>query len=802
MSMLFSNRRAHVVQSLLALCLTLAMTTGCSSENEIRRCVTPIEVGITQPDDGREYLQGDALDIAANIRSLCGGSYLDEAIYVVTSDVDGELGGQVLVEEGVLSFHSEQVLALGTHILTLRVDSANSASGEATVEVSARENLPPSVEFRAPAPDNNDFVITEGVTIEAQVFDPAEDLASLSLEWTLGGVTIEEGPAHADDEGSVTWTFVGSDVGCHELRVIVTDSLDQQASDQTDLILWADQSDLDPHLWWTDQDQDTFGSPHGSVTSCTEPPGEWINPTTPDCNDADPAIHPGHPDYCNDGVDSDCNIVTPSGCFPMGSMAAELSDASITGSYAVVAGVGDVNGDGWNDIALGGSGEFMEVIQGPTFGTLTADLSFSTENSPLNPIGSLGLAIEGRQDFNNDGIDDILIGNPDWGIRACGTIDFSGTTHLQLGAIGLTGGALSTSGTVPLDQSPAGDVLSLRGPGDGGTCTFSSYLGTAVAWLPDVDGDGIPDFAISATEDAAGQAGAVYVYLSTDAGSINSGVVTESSYRLRLDGPDIGSRIGISLASADADGDGISDLLVGSLPTDASSGGVVYVIFGRDIPVSQATVPIVSIAGLTFTGANAGAEAGTSIAGVGDLDGDGDEEFLISAPGARSGDGAVYLVPGFYEVNTTYALEDSFSEFTSPGARGAVRFVGASGDALRIALSGGDINGDGHDEIIIGAPGNSSGANNAGAAYVLYGGPDYYGDWWDPNTGEPQAEILLDTAATEATSTARFFSSSEDENLGYSLDRTGDMNGDGFGDIIVGTNPAGGTVRLFFGGGG
>ena len=55
---------------------------------------------------------------------------------------------------------------------------------------------------------------------------------------------------------------------------------------------------------------------------------------------------------------------------------------------------------------------------------------------------------------------------------------------------------------------------------------------------------------------------------------------------------------------------------------------------------------------------------------------------------------------------------------------------------------------------------------------------------------------------TEATSTARFFSSSEDENLGYSLDRIGDMNGDGFGDIIVGANPAGGTVRLFFGGGG
>ena len=789
--------------SALTLSLLLAAPLGCYSENEMRNCVTPIEVGVTQPDDGQEYLQGYPLDIEANIRSLCGSSFLEDAIYVVSSDVDGELGGQFLMEDGLLSFHSEQLLALGPHTMTLRADSENAASGEGTVEIVVLENLPPSIEITTPSPEQNEFEASIGVTIHAQVSDPAEPLDSLTLTWILDGITLEEGPAHTDAEGNVAWVLENQAPGCRELRVTVIDSLDQQSSDEAEFVLWADAADLTPYQWWLDEDGDGFGTATGALTSCSQPVGEWLNPTVPDCDDGNSEIYPGRPDYCGDGIDSDCSVLTPAGCSPTGNVAAELSDASISGAYDLVRGIGDINNDGWNDIALGGNAEAMDLIIGPTLGALSADFSF-TSGDVHQFWGSLGTSIAGRRDFNGDGIGDLLIGNTTWGMPTSGclaALNIAGAAHLLLGSDSLQSGAISTTtSTLSLGEADAGDAWSILGLELDGLC-HDTYLGTAVTWLPDLDGDNIPDFAISTADANFTQAGAVYIYLSTDAQNIPSGNLVDSNFRLELIGPASDSRLGVSLAGADVDGDGLGDLVIGSLPEDPASGGVVYVVFGRDIPAAQASVTITSIAGMTFNGAHAGAKAGTSVAAVGDLDGDGDEEFLVSAPGERSGDGIVYLVPGFYEVNADYSLEDSFSDLTTPNARGAVRFVGTTSDALRVARSAGDINGDGHTDLLIGAPGNSTGGTSAGAAYLIYGGPSHANSWWDASTGQPQAEILLDAAVAAGTSAARFVSSTTNENLGHSVDRLGDINGDGFDDLIIGASPAGGTVRLFFGGG-
>jgi len=783
--------------------LVLALGAGCYNENELQSCITPIDVGITQPNDATEYLQGDPLNLDANIRSYCGFEYLDNAMYVLSSSIDGELGGQWSVEQGNYTFTTDQVLSVGSHTLTLTAASENSASGEDSVDIVVLENLPPTITISSPAPGNNDFNSSAGVTVLATVTDPAEALDSLSLSWTLDGLLLEEAPANADAEGNIAFVLSSAAVGCHELRGTVTDSLDQQNSDSAEFVLWTEAADLSTFLWWIDEDGDSYGTSTGMVTSCSSPGADWMNPGSEDCDDTNAEVHPGHADYCSDGIDSDCASITPMGCFPMGNSAAELSDASISGAFDLVAGVGDIDGDGWSDLALGGDGSNLQIINGPAQGVLSTDITLTTSNPVDYPLGSLGLTIDGHQDFNGDGIADLLLGNPEWGAHAfhhCS--DLAGVAQLHLSSSTLASTSLATSAGVPLANATADSTVTMVGPVPlGSNCGWSTYLGTAVTWLPDADGDGIPDFAISAAREESSTAGAVYIFLSSDAASISSGPVADSGYRLRLNGPASDSRLGSALGSADVDGDGRSDLLISSVSSDPNDAGTVYVVFGRDIPTAQAEMPVTSLAGLTFTGASAGAHAGTSVEGVGDLDGDGDEEFIITAPGERGGDGAVYLVPGFYEVNATYSLEEPFSAITSPNATGAVVFVGASGDGLKTAVLAGDINGDSYPELLIGAPGNSLGASAAGAAYLLYGGSDFWGNWWDSTTGAPHPEVNLDDAANAGASTARFYSSTENENFGYSLDRLDDINGDGFGDIVVGASPSGGTVRLFFGGG-
>lgn len=84
---------------------------------------------------------------------------------------------------------------------------------------------------------------------------------------------------------------------------------------------------------------------------------------------------------------------------------------------------------------------------------------------------------------------------------------------------------------------------------------------------------------------------------------------------------------------------------------------------------------------------------------------------------------------------------------------------------------------------------------------MLYGGTSFWGDWWDPNTGDAHADISLPDAAAVGQYTAKISPNIANEQLGWDVDWAGDLNGDGIDDILMAAHGVNGVVRVFFGGG-
>jgi hypothetical protein len=152
-------------------------------------------------------------------------------------------------------------------------------------------------------------------------------------------------------------------------------------------------------------------------------------------------------------------------------------------------------------------------------------------------------------------------------------------------------------------------------------------------------------------------------------------------------------------------------------------------------------------------------EAGYSVSGAGDVDGDGRDDVLVGAPGAR----AAYLVLGPVTGTFDLALADA-------------KLVGEAGGGAGGSVSGaGDVDGDGHDDLLVGALGNDEGGAYAGAAYLVLG----------PVTG------TLDLSLADA----KLVGEGAGEQAGGSVSGAGDVDGDGHDDVLVGAvyNQEGGT---------
>lgn len=388
----------------------------------------------------------------------------------------------------------------------------------------------------------------------------------------------------------------------------------------------------------------------------------------------------------------------------------------------VVAGLGDIDGDGYDDIGVSPErydgpsrdvGRVWVFYGGPGGPSVTADW----EAVGTARDQAYGNAIHPAGDVNADGFADVIVSS--W-VARCGSITDCGQVELFLGsAAGLGGTAAWTA----------------RGRAEG------EHYGYDADAAGDVNGDGYADLIIG-VPGAGGDQGRVEVFLGSA-----TGLGRRASWTAV--GPTGRSFFGKAVAGAgDVDGNGYDDVLVGA---------PFYEIAGRDEGAAmlyRGGFSGLSRTGTTLTVADLDSgfdtpdqQLGTDVDGAGDLDGDGFDDIVIGAPWADtspSAGGAVYVFRG--------------------GRRGVETAPSTSIWGMNLGFTvagGGDVDADGYDDLVLG---QRNDAANFGHTFVHRGGP----------AGVETTPAWDAEAALAGTS------------FGYIADVAGDVDGDGADDVIVG----------------
>jgi hypothetical protein len=406
---------------------------------------------------------------------------------------------------------------------------------------------------------------------------------------------------------------------------------------------------------------------------------------------------------------------------------------------ASLTGLGDLNGDGYADFAAGApAGNAVLVARGAN-STLASGLSFFL----LQPGGAgSGTSVAGPGDVNGDGYADLLIGAP-----GAGT---GGVVYVYQGSTTLAAGTAPTR-TLANPNAVAGD-----------------QFGQALSGAGDTNGDGYADFAVG-SPGYSGSTGRAYVY---------GGTGTAGTYATALvyTGEASGDRYGSSLGGGDANGDGYGDLLIGA-PNRSSSTGRAYAYYGS--PAALLTTPTTTLNNPN----NASNDYfGVSVASAGDVNGDGYADLVVGADGTANSQGSAYLyygsATGLGTASGTTA--GTVQRLNNPNNAGG-DFFGSS------VASAGDVNGDGYADLVVGAYGTGNGGSQQGSAYLYYG----------------SATGLGTSAGTTASTVQRLNdpNSADYDRFGQSVASAGDVNGDGYADLVVGGpyTANGGSAYLYYG---
>ena len=444
------------------------------------------------------------------------------------------------------------------------------------------------------------------------------------------------------------------------------------------------------------------------------------------------------------------------------------SDQSSAGLGSAVSGAGDVNGDGYDDLAVGAYYEArvgrlsgtVRVFSGSTSGL--ASTASSTVDGPQNSA-YFGFTLDGG-DVDADGYVDLVVGGavarswllaggPDGATRNEPSVATLASTVTYFGAELAAGGAdFDADGfdDLALGSSSSGIVSWFGGTADGVdttvqyTLTGSSSYGAALDAGGDTNGDGYDDLVIGYTSYSSYR-GAAYVYYGSASGPATTGSTT-------LAGATSSMYLGGSVAIlGDINGDGYDDVAAGASQYDngQTNEGAVVVHHGRSSgPSTTATITLESNVDSAYFG--------TTVAKAGDVDGDGFDELLAGAynyEGTLAGEGAAFLYFG-----ATGGLTSTPDWTLLGGVRSAQCGYGLAGL--------GDVDFDGYDDVAVGCPGYSATLTNEGRVMAFYGsatGPSTTADW------------TLDGGVASAA-------------IGSPIRKGGDFDDDGFDDFALGSS--------------
>jgi hypothetical protein len=424
-----------------------------------------------------------------------------------------------------------------------------------------------------------------------------------------------------------------------------------------------------------------------------------------------------------------------------------------------VSSAGDVNGDGFDDVIIGASSDGDTcVVFGKSSGFVSEIIIADLDGTNGFMFDQARLSVSSAGDVNGDGYDDLII-NGSWVVF--GKSESFGSRFYLSTLDGTNGFHLDRIGEV----SSAGDV----------------------------NGDGYDDLIIGAyyaDPDAKPNAGETYVVFGKSSGfASNFDLATlDGANGFLLKGIDENDYSGWSVSSAgDVNDDGFDDVIIGAAYADPDGelgAGESYVIFGK----SSGFAPTLDLAtldgtnGFLLKGIDAYDNSGFSVSSAGDVNGDGYDDLIIGAseadPDGKSLAGETYVVFG-----KGSGFTPSLDLATLDGANGFLLKGSDAYDNSGFSVSSaGDVNGDGFDDLIIGAPMDAD-YSSQGKSYVVYGNRSGFAP-------------TLDLATLDGTNGFKLYGFEIFSQSGYSVSSAGDVNGDGFDDLIIGAPKYGDEVGM------